>query len=89
MSDQVETNSTYSFETFLQPVVEVSHPDFFAEVSSPEIIDLNDSVQDTDDDVHLSASSGFMLTEDDHFATFDADHGACDWGVDMSLNSDF
>lgn len=84
----VEEAGTCSFATLLQPSTEVSHHDFFTEVTSPGITDLNDSLHDIHDDVHLPASSGFILSEDNHFVTF-GDNGACDWGVDMSLNSDF
>lgn len=37
-----------------------------------------------------SSSSGFMLIEE-HFVTFDDEHGACSWGdeIDMSMNAEF
>lgn len=44
-----------------------------------------------DSDIHTShdSCSGFMISDEGNFVTFDSESGACDWGCDMSMNADF
>lgn len=65
-----------------------SYDDYCPDVCSIINSDCCDTVQDTHDEL-LSSSNGFIISDDDHFITFDSSNGACDWGCDMSMNADF
>lgn len=53
--------------------------------------DMADNSNHCDSDIHTShdSCSGFMISDEGNFVTFDSESGACDWGCDMSMNADF
>ena len=62
--------------------------DHIAEEFSTDLLGSCEMLQD-DHDTHSTTCSGFIISDDDNFVTFDSEHGATDWGCDMSLNADF